>query len=235
MGGDKMIKTAICDDEPEFIVTMSAELKRLYSDIIIIDSTYTSPEKLLNDNKQYDILFLDIDMPEMDGMELSDRYGKDTEIVFVTNHEALVFKAYNATDSFGFIRKSKLSDDLQSVMRRFLKLKSEQKSITIKINEQLLQIKYCDIFYIEKQINHIIIHTKNNKYTIRKTLSEIETMLSPFEFVRTHIGYLVNLDKIQLIEKKRVILQNSNTVPVSRSHYKNVCSEFMKRSALMNE
>ena len=76
-----MIKTAICDDEPEFILTMSAELKRLYSDIIIIDSTYTSPEKLLNDNKQYDILFLDIDMPEMDGMELSDRYGKDTESI----------------------------------------------------------------------------------------------------------------------------------------------------------
>ena len=124
---------------------------------------------------------------------------------------------------------------MQSVMRRFLKLKSEQKSITIKINEQLLQIKCCDIFYIEKQINHIIIHTQNNKYTVRKTLSQIETMLVPMGFVRTHIGFLVNLDTVQLIEKSRVILKNGTAVPVSRSHYKNVCGEFMKRSALMNE
>ena len=229
--GDKMINTAVCDDEHEFLKTMSQTLKQLYPDEVSID-TYTFPTELLKENRQFDIIFLDIDMPDMDGFELSKHY-KDTPVVFVTSHEALVFKAYNNTDSFGFIRKSRLSEDLKSVMKRFFEFLSMQKNINVKINGRLISIKCKDIFYIEKQINHIIIHTQSDSYTVRKTLSEIETL--NIGFIRTHIGYLVNPDTIQIIEKNGVILKNGMSVPVSRSQYKHVCEEFMKRSVLSDD
>lgn len=223
-----MINTAICDDEQDFVKTMSGILKILYPDEMNI-TAYTSPIKLLNENKKFDIIFLDIDMPEMNGFELS-KYYKDTVIVFVTSHEALVFTAYNNTDSFGFIRKNKLNDDLKSVMKRFFQFISVQKSITVKVNDRFISIKCKDILYIEKQINHIIIHTDNGSYTVRKTLAEMESQ--NIGFIRTHIGYLVNPDTIHIIEKNRVILKNGMSVPVSRNKYKGVCEEFIKRSAL---
>lgn len=230
-----MIITAICDDEPEFLQAMAEVLKTMYPDEIKSTDIYTSPKKLLENDRIYDMVFLDIDIPEMNGLELSNHFSSDTAVVFVTNHEALVFKAYNATDSFGFIRKSKLKDDLQSVMKRFMKIRALQQTIPVKVNEQLLQIRCSSILYIEKQVNSVIIHTPTDSYTVRKTLSEIERQLVPSGFIRTHIGYLVNPDKIRLIEKNCVILQNGTPVPVSRSRRKEVCSEFLKRSVLTDD
>lgn len=231
-----MLKIAICDDEIEFAGVLSQILKNFYVNQIREIFIFDSPQKLIVSKENYDIIFLDIDMPVMNGIELSKKYMKTkTEIIFVTNKEALVFEAYNSTESFGFIRKNQLKQDLFRVMQRYFKLKKSEYTLKIKFEQKLIALNNTDVIYIEKQVNSVIIHTAKKNYKIRKTLSELESELEKYGFVRTHIGYLINLDYIDLIEKNQVILKNKETVPISRNRYKFVCDAFIKRSILFND
>ena len=231
-----MLKIAICDDEQSFINIMVKLIKKTFSDNIEILDTYTSPIVLLNSGKSYDLLFLDIDMPRLNGIELARHYDKNnTSIIFVTNKEALVFEAYNSTDSVGFIRKGRLTEDFESVIKRFNRSNQLMHFLTVTINSQIYKIRLSDIIYIEKMVNSIIIHTTDKTYTQRNTLAEIEEKLHSHGFIRVHAGYIVNLDHILRISSNEITLSDSGSVPVSRNRLKYVKTEFLKRSAVLNE
>ena len=231
-----MLKIAICDDEQSFINIMVKLIKKTFSDNIEILDTYTRPIVLLNSGKSYDLLFLDIDMPGLNGIKLARHYDKsNTSIIFVTNKEALVFEAYNSTDSVGFIRKGRLTEDFESVIKRFNRNNQLMHFLTVTINSQIYKIRLSDIIYIEKMVNSIIIHTTDKTYTQRNTLAEIEEKLHSHGFIRVHAGYIVNLDHILRISSNEITLSHSELVPVSRNRLKYVKTEFLKRSAVLNE
>ncbi len=231
-----MLKIAVCDDEQSFINIMVKLIKKTFSDNIEILDTYTSPIVMLNSGKSYDLLFLDIDMPRLNGIKLARHYDKsNTSIIFVTNKEALVFEAYNSTDSVGFIRKGRLTEDFESVIKRFNRSNQLMHFLTVTINSQIYKIRLSDIIYIEKMVNSIIIHTTDKTYTQRNTLAEIEEKLHSHGFIRVHAGYIVNLDHILRISSNEITLSHSEIVPVSRNRLKYVKTEFLKRSAVLNE
>ncbi len=231
-----MLKIAVCDDEQSFINIMVKLIKKTFSDNIEILDTYTRPIVLLNSGKSYDLLFLDIDMPGLNGIKLARHYDKsNTSIIFVTNKEALVFEAYNSTDSVGFIRKGRLTEDFESVIKRFNRNNQLMHFLTVTINSQIYKIRLSDIIYIEKMVNSIIIHTTDKTYTQRNTLAEMEEKLHSHGFIRVHAGYIVNLDHILQISSNEITLSHSELVPVSRNRLKYVKTEFLKRSAVLNE
>ncbi|MCI5656180.1 MAG: LytTR family DNA-binding domain-containing protein [Candidatus Pseudoruminococcus sp.] len=231
-----MLKIALCDDDKKFIELFSRMIKDYTKNNSDIVDTFISADELLKSNTDYDLIFLDIDMPKINGIQAAKYYEENnTAIVFVTNKEALVFEAYNATDSFGFIRKNKLKEDFISVIKRFEKHNQRINFLTLKTNTGIIKIKFSDIYYIEKFINSIIVHTKNENFKERNTISALENILKDFGFIRCHIGYLVNLDYISLISDKELLLSNGMKVPVSRNKIQFVKSEFLKRSAFIND
>ena len=180
-----MLKIAVCDDEREFINIIAGLIKRTFSNNVETLDTYTNPRHLLNCGKSYDLLFLDIDMPILNGIQLAKYYNKsNASIIFVTNKEALVFEAYNSTDSFGFIRKSRLTEDFENVIKRFNRNNQLMHSLTVVINSQI---------------------------------------------------YKIRLDHVLQISSNEIILSHSERVPVSRNRLKYVKTEFLKRSAELNE
>lgn len=231
-----MLKIAVCDDEKNFINTMSKLINSKLGNRIEKLDKFINPYELLEKINLYDLIFLDIDMPQINGIELVRQYeGNSIHIIFVTNKEALVFEAYNTTNTFGFIRKSNLYDDFMSVMIRFGKNNQGLHYLPIKLKEGIVKCKFSDIYYLEKQINNVIIHTKNSIYKVPDTLSNLENTLGNFGFIRTHIGYVVNLDYIVAVNDKEVEISDGEKIPVSRNKLKYVKIEFLKRSVSVNE
>lgn len=228
------MKIALCDDEKTFIDIMSKLIKKnLCTDVF---DTFTEVQMLADCICEYDLIFLDIDMPCMTGIDLAKKCENyNIYIVFVTNKESLVFEAYNTTNAFGFIRKSNLQNDFVSVMQRFNKINQNSHYLPVKSSNGIIKIPFADIYYIEKQINSVIIHTQKYDYKEFNTLSNLEKVLINFGFIRTHIGYIVNLDYIIKISNTDVEICNGTRIPVSRHNAKYVKTEFLKRSAAINE
>ncbi|MGN1050959.1 MAG: LytR/AlgR family response regulator transcription factor [Acutalibacteraceae bacterium] len=220
------MKFAIIDDEIIFAEKFVKTISEFCENVDI----FTDPVEFLKSKNLYDLIFLDIDMPQINGIDLAKQYkGKGSSIVFVTNKDALVFDAYNLTNTLGFVRKSKIDIDLPRVMSLFLGNNKNEKSLTIHHSFKAVNIKYSDIIYIEKIINDVKIYTVNGNYTQRNSLTYYENILSEYGFIRTHIGFLVNIDYINYIDKNHIKLKGGQTVPVSRRNHKKVMLEFVKK------
>ena len=167
------MKIALCDDEKTFIDIMSKLIKKnLCTDVF---DTFTEVQMFADHICEYDLIFLDIDMPCITGIELAKKCESyNTYIVFVTNKENLVFEAYNTTNAFGFIRKSNLQNDFVSVIQRFNKINQNSHYLSVKSSNGIIKIPFADIYYIEKQINNVIIHTQKYDYREFNTLSNLE-------------------------------------------------------------
>ena len=227
-----MIRIAICDDDTFFLNYFNRLIVSVFNGASNAIDCYTSPKELMKSSKKYDIIFLDIEMPEINGIELACKYQRnETIIVFVTNRDALVFDAYNTTDTFGFVRKSYLKSDLKNIITRLNNESFTLASIAVKIGKKVIKIKCSEIIYIEKSSNNVIIHTQSGVYSERRTLAELEKLLLQYGFERCHIGYLVNTKYIYLIDNTEILLTNSERIPLSRRNIKRVKSTFIKRSA----
>lgn len=225
-----MLKIAIVDDEKIFIKSFVERLvkyiKEGIDEIFIFDNSLN----FLNSDTIYDLVFLDIDMPGIEGITVAQRrINADEKIVFVSNVESLVFRAYNATEAIGFIRKSHLEDDLRDVFRMIKDFKKRKKYITVRKGANLINISCTDIYYFEKQINDVIIHTVNGEVTYRQTIKELEKQLSDCGFIKNHEGYLVNVDYIYCIGTSEIILTNKSKIPISRKNVMRVKEAFLLR------
>lgn len=225
-----MLKIAIVDDEKIFIKSFVERLGKYIQEGI--DELYMFDNSLnfLKSDTIYDLVFLDIDMPGIEGITVAKkRMNTYEKIVFVSNIESLVFRAYNATSAIGFIRKSHLDDDLRDVFKMIKTLKKEKRYITVKKGANLINISCTDIYYFEKQVNDVIIHTVNGEITYRQTIKELEKQLSDCGFIKNHEGYLVNVDYIYCIGTSEIILTNKSKIPISRKNVMRVKEAFLLR------
>ena len=225
---------AIVDDEVIFLKLFQNTLTNKYGELITSIKCINSASKILDEFFDYDIIFLDIEMPNMSGIDVAKKIeNHNCKIVFVTNREDFVFNAVNTVSSFGFIRKNHLESDLVKVFDRILKNNQSSNYLLLKHNGETIKIKYNDIFYLEKIKNYVYVHTGNQVYSIKDTLTKYEEMLKPFSFIRCHAGYIVNLNYVNKIGKKDIILSNNCIVPMSRNKEKLVKEEFLRMDVII--
>lgn len=224
------MRIAVIDDEKLFLSSFTEKLKPFIDIYNSQIDLFSSPKEFMKSVMSYNIVFLDIDMPEIDGISIAKkRAGNNEKIVFVTNRESLVFQAYNETSSIGFVRKNHLSDDLNDVFKTINTIEKNQKHITVKKGAEIINIRYCDIMYLEKQINNILIHAVTEIVTYRNTMKELEKTLSDYGFIKSHEGYLVNVEFIYYIGKTEIVLTNREKIPVSRKNVKLVKEAFLRK------
>ena len=231
-----MLKAVIIDDELKAIQGLSWELSNFNSDLEIIE-TFTDAEeaiKYINNNAiAIDCLFLDIDMPTMDGFQLLEKLDKrDFAVVITTAYNEYAIKALK-NDAIDYLLKPVDSDDLEANLNRIknyhIKNNSSDKieqllsnfnkrKITINTDGKLIFLDESEIVFVESDGNYCSIHTTNKKIVVTKKLKEINLLFPSEHFFRIHNSFIINLNKLKEFIKSDgyVILEGNHKIPVSR-------------------
>ena len=176
---------------------------------------------MLEKHFNYDILFLDIEMPDMDGISLCRTIRKiapDALVVFISNKEELVFQTFEV-QPFRFIRKSELKELCPSLVDSIIEELKKRSPQTIKITESsgdVISFDIRNILYIEAQRKECKIVSKDGEALVKLKLMDLEERLKDFHFIKVHRSFLVNMDSIFRITKTNVILTNNEDLPISR-------------------
>jgi len=229
-----MIKVIICDDD--FIVLkyirniVYSEFKKYESVVEIISIVDpTNPE--IFDSKA-DIYFLDIDMPNLNGIDLAKKIQLSyptTIIIFITNRDELVYDSLEA-NPFRFIRKSVLENDLPKVVFDALeRLRNQKQFLTVRINREIIRLLQREISYIERLGNGVCIHMTNKKrYQVRSPITEMEEQVNHRLFLKVFPSILVNMVQIKEFLRDTVLLSGNEVLPVSRRTKEKARDKYMK-------
>ena len=227
------MKLAIIDDEKAFaerlrsyVLTLFAE-KHTAVDITVTDNS----EFILYNGKRFDVILLDIEMPGCSGIDLASKLNEkkciDEKpfIIFVTNRDGLVFDALKQ-QPYSFVRKSHL-EDLEPCFDRLNKVCESDIYYPIKSGRDIERVALKDIFYLEKQKNYVIYHTAHGTISERTTLDKKSDLLNK-GFLRTHIGYMVNIRCIEKIQTADISLSDGTIIPLSRKYSEAVRKQFFE-------
>lgn len=225
---------AIIDDEWVFVQSLRKEVVKICAKnkIAYKIDTFNTAQNIAEIYTNYNLIFLDIDMPEIDGitaLNIINKTGDRKEfpyIVFVTSKDNLVYEALKQFP-YTFIRKTDLNDTLKScICNIYEKLTQKKPKYFIRDGRKVINVYIKDIVYIEKIKNYVWFHTLNGDYKERTTIEEKFMDLSSQNFVKTHIGFLVNLKYVFEISPKFVILDNGEKVPLSKKYYNDVHNKY---------
>lgn len=176
----------------------------------------------IDENMLYDIYFLDIEMPEINGLELARHIrsvDNDGYIVFITSHMKFVLNGYDYY-AYQFISKDniykKLESTLDSIQKR-LEIDTE-KYYQICTNYRYEKILYKDLYYIYKEEKNSVFVTKSGNIIIRETLKNIYKSLDSKEFIFVDRGYIVNIVHIMRLSQNLIFLRNNQRLKVSRTY-----------------
>jgi len=173
-----------------------------------------------------DLIFLDIEMPEMSGIDFLESLKNPPQIIIVSSKGKYALDAFNY-DVTDYLLKpisySRFYKAVTKAMERFNKNKVNTKGneIFIKKNSALVRLKYDDILWVEALENYVIFNTFDDKYTIHFTMKAIENKLPTTKFSRVHRSYIVNTSSINVIEDNSVIIktkEGNKTIPIGKSY-----------------
>lgn len=223
---------AICDDE----TAVHTELTNLiHRNLLIKDETniidFYDAESLLETYYQknlFDIIFLDIEMDKTTGIEAAEKIrqiSQNTIIIFISNYPSYVFDAFKV-EALHFIVKPISHTEFDNAFERAIhKYQLLNSSITLKWQNERYIIKINSIMYIEGYKRHITVYTTDGVYDALGKIPELLKILSPHGFIRTHQGFIVNMDYIKRFESTDVILFDDTKVMMSvRKRSNALCS-----------
>lgn len=229
-------KIAICDDEQnqiEYITSIVASWSTHegYSCEIRM---FASAEAFLfeyEEDKAYDILLLDVEMKNMNGIELAKRIRRDNnraEIIFITSHFEFVGEGYEV-DALHYLIKPISAEKLTQVLTKATeKISVEPPSVVISCEGEIVKLYEADIRYVESFLHYIVIHTKDKEYKIKENISVFENRVSD-DFYRIHRSYLVSLKHITRISRTSVNIGNTE-LPLSRGKYDDINRAFIEHN-----
>lgn len=232
------INVAICDDERDSLESIRKELLLLADtlDINVEAHLYTDGKQVLdfifNGKEKFDILFLDIDMPDISGLEVAKKLrekGLEIILIFISAHEQYVFDSieYNP---FRYIRKNRIKKELPLTMRAACSRLTERKDDFIVVKTEVAEVKVnlSEIMYFETAARKVGIHLSNGKVLfVRKTIKELFDEINNEDFIRIHSGCVANVKYIDKFSTYDITLDNGEQLIVSRTRVKNVKTSLM--------
>ncbi|HPF94313.1 MAG TPA: LytTR family DNA-binding domain-containing protein [Tenuifilaceae bacterium] len=180
----------------------------------------------IKDGNSVDLIFLDIEMPEMTGIDFLNTITHPPQIIIVSSREKYALEAfeYSVTDyllkPINYARFFKAANKALENSSRNSQVEDE-KEIFIKKSNSLVKIKYSDILWVEALENYVVINTRNDKFTIHFTMKAIENQLPNSLFKRVHRSFIVNIREIFSIEDNSVIIklaEGRKIIPIGKSY-----------------
>lgn len=226
------IKAIAIDDEPsaieiiEHFVAKTPFIELLRSFNVVSEAlTYIY-------NEPVDVVFLDIQMPDMLGTDFAKLIqNRGIKIIFTTAHPQYAIEGYNLQVLDYLLKPIEYSRFLQACNRAYEQLASNQKqesSIFVKDGHDWVRVNLNEVLYIQSDTNLLFIHEKDRKITTRMTVSEILNILPNDKFIRTHKSFVVSLKYVQKIERHQVTIQNI-VIPLASSYKDELENKLLKR------
>ena len=234
----KKMSIAICDDEAAVLSIVSGAIAttlRKY-DIEAATEIFENPKNLERrmTEVEFQLIFLDIDMPQMDGITFAKRIRRTnthTDIIFISNREERVFDALRVNPA-GFIRKKRFLEDVSAVLDQWMqnRRKEESSVLVAQTAEGELSLPIDKVLYIEGAGRHQEIHLSDDEkpVIVNYSMQGLEEELAPLGFLRVHKGYLVNYRFIRRLTDTDAVLTNGEQIPMSRLRVPDVRSRYLE-------
>lgn len=236
-----MIQIAICDDEQNSraylkqLVLRQSILGKDAQDYEIVE--FSSGTELLNASKEFDILFLDIDLKEeLTGMELARilrnrSKEKQPLIIFISGYKEYVFDAFDV-DAFHYLLKpiedEKFTNVFEKAYRQRMNyVEPKRKNVHLKSGTLNKVVSIDELFFVESQNHKVMLHSIQGVFEYYAKISDLETQLEE-DFFRIHKGYLLNLAYIDHYTKTEVVLKNGKILPISKYKYADFVKAYLR-------
>lgn len=225
------MRIAVCDDESIHRQYALNAIDSISKSLDVLVDVFDNGNELLKRFKAspYDLIILDIEMPEIDGISLAKKLreiSEDVYIVFLTSHIEFALEGYEV-NALRYLTKPINHQKLKEILDYISLKQSKDDVLWIKTDDGEEKIRISDILYLEAQNQNILINTNEKAYITRYNLADFENELKDKGFVRVHRGYLVALGKISKLGKGCVYLETGINLPVSRSKEKELKSALM--------
>jgi len=246
-----MIRAIIIDDEP-----LAREKVNLFAagepDIEIVASCSNGHEAIASYNRfKPDLLFLDIQMPEIDGFEVLQRLSSNglPGIIFITAYDEFALRAFefHALDYLlkpynrerfqksvahartilqSTIEAETTSEQIKALLNSIQQRSNKLERLIVKTNGRTIFLRIDEIDWVEAAGNYVKLHVGNESHLIRETMNGLEQQLNPQQFIRIHRSTIINIEKIKELEpyfngEYKVILNNSTQLILSRNYREN--------------
>lgn len=217
------MRIAICEDEPVYSSIEVKELKRIFADakeepvIEVFEDGLPLVHKIGEGNR-YDLLLLDLQLKNSDGMEIANqvrKIDKKVPIIFVTGIENRAAEGYEV-DAFDYVVKSKLALRLEAAIER-LKERWQENCLTLDTREgETVVLYFAEILWIESEKRGIKVVTENAEYTSVQPVGKIAPLLPAEQFVEVYKSVFANIFAIKRIGTDNVEMRNGDKLPLSR-------------------
>lgn len=217
-----MKNIAICDDKEDIHRRVTELLHEFYLETEVNIFDYYSGEEILDSSDHFDIIFMDIELVNLNGIETSREIRKtdlDVFIVIISGYEDYKSKGYSV-HAFDYLDKPIDKVHFFEVLQDIDKTKYTRKCadyVTFKSTNSLLKLNTDDIFYFEYYERRIKIETLQGTFYFYENLGEVASRMLPYVFAMPHRAYIVNFYHITRINKYDIVLDNSDIIPISRN------------------
>ena len=233
------IKCIAIDDEPLALEQIGSYVQKtpFLELIATCKNAYEALEVLKE--KEVDLMFIDIDMPDINGLDLVKSLVKKPQIIFTTAYSEYAFEGFQV-DAIDYLlkpinyaaflkaaNKSKIWFEANSPEKAEQQPKSDRKEIFVKSNYKVVRILLADISYIESANEYIKIILDNQEViTTFMRLKNIEELLPDSDFMRVHKSFIINLNKILAVDRNRIFIDKKKHIPVGEQ-YKEIFNKYM--------
>lgn len=231
------MKIAIVDDEvneQEIIVKYISEWAESKKELVEFFHFQSSEGFLFSweEEKDYNLLLLDIEMGEINGLELAKKVrleDKHIPIIFVTGYDEYMQYGYDVSALHYLIKPVNKERLFQALNRLEESEQEEVKTLVLNAGSGVRRLQINNMMYVEAAGHGSVMHTPDEEISLKESFGEMEKQLAGVcEIVKSHRAYLVNLRFVSAIQNANIILDNNERLPISRNQMKNVQQEFLK-------
>lgn len=212
------LRCIVVDDEPLACRLIASYVQR--TDGLELCGSFTSAQQALEaiNTDKPDIAFLDIQMPELTGLDIARRIDSSTKVVFTTAYRDFAVEGFQVNALHYLLKPISYDEFLQAIERASSAAPEQPQYITVKSEYRLIRIPVSDILYIEGLKDYIKIYIEGQPRPVLTLMSmkAIEATLPSDSFMRVHRSYIANTDRIRILEQGRIVYGETR-IPVSDS------------------
>jgi two-component system LytT family response regulator len=238
-----MIRCIAIDDEPLAVKKIAGYIQKVPFLELVAECRSAAEAMAIMDSTDIQLLFIDINMPDISGMEFVKSLANKPYIVFTTAYSEYAVEGFQVEATDYLLKPITFSNFLKAAnkVKNLVELtannpkesvKTTANHLFVKSDYKLIRIELADIKYIESQHEYIKIHLVNsNPVLTQLSLKSIEEQLPTDRFMRVHRSFIVNLAKVTVIERNRIVFDGKVYIPVSEQ-YKETFQEYIDRNFL---
>lgn len=229
------MRIAIVDDQENWRICVEELIRKHYGQNVPQIDQFDCGENFY-DKDEYDVVFMDIEMGQMDGFETAKRYKQNNEealILFLTTHVELSRRGY-MVNAFRYIDKACIVEEVEEALCSIDELPKKDRTIAFHVvNMAEMHIRVRDILFVETDKRNIIVHTVECDYISNRGMDEVEEELKDCGFFRCHKSYLVNLERVRKIDRIYAYFGNGTKAMISTRKYIEMKERFFAYNSMI--